>query len=81
MSSSVKKVAFLKPEVVARDIFVVRFDKDGKVLATEKLDKDDGKKIAIDKDVNASDGHQIGFFKKYFGGVGAYMPFGSSKEQ
>ncbi len=81
MSSTVKKVAFLKPKVMTRDILSIRFDKEGKVAKITQLNKDDGKEVSVDKEVTESVGHNIGFFRKYFGGVGAYMPFGTSKEK
>jgi len=81
MSSTTRKVAFLKPKILERDILTVQFDKNGKVESFSQLSKENGQEISIDKDKTSSEGHDIGFFKKYFGGVGAYMPFGNSKEQ
>lgn len=80
MSSTVKKVAFLKPKIIERNILTIQFDKNGKVKSFSELDKSNGQEINIDKDKTSSEGHELGFFKKYFGGVGAYMPIGHSKE-
>ncbi len=81
MSSTLKKVAFFTPKVVSRDILNVRFDNQDKVISFQKLSEKDGKIIEIDKDQTTSGGHELGFFKKYFGGVGAYMPIAPSKNQ
>lgn len=80
ISSSVKKVAFFKPEIVERDILSVTFDKQGKVQKISKLNQQDGKEIQIDNDQTQSGGHNPGFFKKYFGGVGSYLPLPVSKK-
>ncbi len=76
MSSDVKKVAFLKPEEVDRDVLTIRFDDQGTVTAIERMNKDDGREIKVSSDATEAPGEQIGFFRKYFGGVGQYNPFG-----
>lgn len=81
MSSTLKKVAFFTPKVIDRDVLTIRFDNGGTVSKISRLNKDDGKKVKIDSDETQSGGHNPGFFKKYFGGVGTYMPIGPSKEQ
>lgn len=81
MSSTVRKVAFFEPKILERDILTIQFDKDGKVTKISKLDEQNGKNITIDEEETLSEGHNPGFFKKYFGGVGQYMPIGPSKEK
>jgi len=81
MSSTVRKVAFFTPKVVSRDILSIDFDKNGKVATVTMLNQENGENISIDKDKTSSGGHDIGFFKKYFGGVGTYSPFGSPKQK
>ena len=81
MSSTLKKVAFLTPKIIDRDILAIRFDKNGKVTSISRLDEQDGEQLTPDKEATESGGHNPGFFKKYFGGVGTYMPIGPSKEQ
>ena len=81
MSSTLKKVAFLEPKIVDRDVLTINFDNKGKVSKIVRLDETDGSKIKPDKDETASGGHKVGFFKKYFGGVGTFSPLGSSKEK
>lgn len=80
MSSTVRKVAFFTPKVISRDILSIDFDKNDKVVSVTKLDQNSGEDISVDKDKTSSNGHDIGFFKKYFGGVGTYSPLGLPKE-
>ena len=81
MSSTLKKVAFFKPKIINRDVLAIRFDKQGKVSSVAHLDENSGSKINPDKDQTESGGHKIGFFKKYFGGVGTFSPIAPSKEK
>jgi len=74
MSSTLKKVAFFKPEELERNVLNINFDNQGKVAKISTYNKDDGKQIEISEQQTPTQGHNIGFFKKYFGGVGAYMP-------
>jgi len=81
MSSTVKKVAFFEPKILERDILTIRFNQNGKVAEISQIDEENGIKIEIDQEETESGGHNPGFFKKYFGGVGQYMPIGPSKEK
>lgn len=81
MSSTLKKVAFFKPKVMSRDVLAIRFDKKGKVSSIAYLDENSGAEIKPDKDQTQSGGHKIGFFKKYFGGVGTFSPIAPTKEK
>lgn len=74
MSSTVKKVAFFKPEEIERDVLTITFNKNGRVEEITTYDKDSGKQVAIDTSKTPTAGSEEGFFRKYFGGVGAYMP-------
>lgn len=80
MSSTVRRVAFLKPKILERDVLTISFDESGQVNKITKLDKEAGQSLKIDKDETTSKEHDLGFFKRYFGGVGQYMPIGPSKE-
>ncbi|MBQ7285335.1 MAG: outer membrane protein assembly factor BamE [Alphaproteobacteria bacterium] len=76
MSSDVKRVAFMVPEEVERDVLTIRFDDNGTVMELERLNKDNGNEVKISSDETEAPGEQLGFFRKYFGGVGQYSPFG-----
>ena len=77
MASTMKKVAFLRPEELNRKVLAITFD-DDKITKIEKLSLADGNNIKIDKDVTNTTEREQGFFRKYFGGVGSYMPFGGA---
>lgn len=76
MSSDIKRVAFLTPEEVDRDVLTIRFDDKGTVMDVERMNKDSGKEVKVSSDATEAPGEQLGFFRKYFGGVGQYNPFG-----
>lgn len=76
MSSDVKRVAFLAPEEIDRDVLTIRFDDEGTVTEIERMNKEHGKEVKISSDATEAPGEQLGFFRKYFGGVGQYNPFG-----
>ena len=78
MSSTVKQVAFLKPKEMDRQILAITF-KDDKVSKIETRTLEDGNKISIDSDETKMTDRDEGFFRKYFGGVGQYMPLGDGK--
>lgn len=78
MSSTLKKVAFFKPEEVDREVLAIKFNQQGKVEEISDFDRDCGRQVAIDDTETPTEGHKIGFFRKYFGGVGAYMPIAPS---
>ena len=77
MASTMKKVAFLRPEELNRKVLAITFD-DDKITKIEKLSLADGNNIKIDKDVTNATEREQGFFRKYFGGGGSYMPFGGA---
>lgn len=74
MSSTLKKVAFFDPQEVDRDILAIKFDNQGKVIEISDFDRTNGTEITIESAETPTEGHNIGFFRKYFGGVGTYMP-------
>ena len=68
MSSDIERIAFLEPKEVSRDVLTIKFDEENKV--------------AINEDKTETMGQQQGFFRRFFGGVGSYMPFpGGSRGQ
>lgn len=75
MSSTQKRVAFLNPKELDRQILALSFEND-KLSKIEKFDLADGNKIKIDGDTTQTANSNVGFFRKYFGGVGQYLPFG-----
>ena len=81
MSATFKKVAFFEPEELERKILSISFDNEGKVAKISNYDKEDGKQIEISEQQTPTQGHNIGFFQKYFGGVGSYMPISGTDSE
>ena len=79
MNSTMKKVAFFKPEEVDRNIVAIEFNLDGEVVKLVQLTKENGKDIIISKDATPVMGTEQTFMEKYFGGVG-YMPVQPTKD-
>ena len=77
MASTTKKVAFFRPEELERKVLAISFD-NNKISKIEKLNLADGNKLPIDTDTTRTTEQEQGFFRKYFGGVGTYMPFGGT---
>ena len=77
MASTVKKVAFFRPEELDRKVLAISFD-NGQISKIEKLSLADGNNLKVDTDVTKATEQEQGFFRKYFGGVGTYMPFGGT---
>lgn len=80
MSSTIKRVAFCNPEIIDRQLLTIKFNKDGYVTQISDYDKNDGREFAVEETQTETAGQNIGFFRKYFGGVGAYMPVAPSKD-
>lgn len=74
MSSDIKRIAFAKPEEINRDILRLRFNNDEKVTEITRLDENSGKELSPCRDETEVKGENLGFFRKYFGGVGQYNP-------
>lgn len=81
MSSDIKRVAFMAPEEVDRDVLTIEFDEGGKVEKINRLTKKNGIEVAISDDKTETLGHQTGFFEKFFGGIGNYSPFPGVKSE
>jgi len=79
MNSTMKRLAFFKPEEIERNVVAVEFDLDGKVERIVQLTKANGKEIVIASDTTPVEGTEEGFMQKYFGGVGQYLPMSPTK--
>lgn len=80
MNSTVRRLAFLKPKELERNVIAVEFNLDGKVEKVVQLTKDNGMDITMASDETPVIGTDEGFFRKYFGGVGSFMPVQPTKE-
>ena len=82
MSSDIERIAFLAPKEVSRDVLTIKFNEQNEVIDIDRMSEKDGKQVAISEDKTETLGQQQGFFKRFFGGVGSYMPFpGGSRGQ
>ncbi len=82
MSSDIERIAFLASKEVSRDVLTIKFNEQNEVIDIDRMSEKDGKQVAINEDKTETLGQQQGFFKRFFGGVGSYMPFpGGSRGQ
>lgn len=79
MNSTMKRMAFFKPEELERNVVAVEFNHDGQVQKVVQLTKENGKDIAVSSSETPVMGSEESFMEKYFGGVG-YMPIQPTKE-
>lgn len=77
MSSEIKQIAFMKPEEISRQVLTIKFDNTQKVAQIERLGKANGTELLVNPEQTANVEQEQGFFRKYFGGVGQYSPFGA----
>lgn len=77
MSSTTKRVAFMNPTEIDRNILAITF-KEGKVSKIETRTLADGNNISVDEDTTKLTERDDGFFRKYFGGAGVYNPLGGT---
>ena len=76
MSSDIRQIAFTAPKEINRDVLVIKFNKEGKVSNIEKMGQEQGQNLKIEKEQTPNQEQKEGFFRKYFGGVGQYLPLG-----
>ena len=75
MSSDIRRIAFMTPKEVKRDVLTIEFDKNNKVQKISRLNKDNEVEVDVCDDKTETLGHEPGFFEKFFGGIGSYSPF------
>lgn len=79
MESTIRRIAFEKPTELERNVVAITF-KDDKVSKIDKRTLEDANNIKIDSDETQAAEREVGFFRKYFGGVGQYQMFGDGKQ-
>lgn len=79
MSSTMKRLAFFKPEELERKVVAIEFTTEDKVDKVVQLTKENGKDVKISSDTTPVMGSEEGFMRKYFGGVGQYLPMEPTK--
>ena len=81
MKSDIKKVAFFKPEELNRDVLTIHFNQYNQVADITRLNKESGQTLAVNEGTTETYGNNQGFFEKYFGGVGQFLPFANRSTQ
>jgi len=79
MESTIRRIAFMKPTELDRNVIAITFA-DNKVSKIDKRTLADANNISIDSDETKPADRELGFFRKYFGGVGQYQMFGNGKQ-
>ena len=72
LGSSVEKFMFFDPELVERDLVVVRFDDNGVVSAIDHLDKDDGRDIPPVARETETRGRSFSLLQQLIGNLGRF---------
>ncbi len=66
------RVAFLEPEILERQVLVIRFDENGVVRQVEKLDKEDGRAVAIVARATPTRGRELTIIEQLIGNIGRF---------
>jgi outer membrane protein assembly factor BamE (lipoprotein component of BamABCDE complex) len=64
------------PGVTMQKVLVLKFDPDGTLRSIHKLDKEDGKQIAMAPGATPSPGSEASFMQQLLGNVGRFTPAG-----
>jgi len=71
ISSKVRRVAFLAPKEIERQIVAITFTGD-RVAQIERYGLADGRLIDLDRNVTVTDGRKLTFFEQFLGNVGNF---------
>jgi outer membrane protein assembly factor BamE (lipoprotein component of BamABCDE complex) len=77
ISNRMETVAVLPPKELDRKVVIVTFSRGGLVQEINKLDLDDGKKVAMDSAATPSSGRELGIFEQLIGNVGRFNAKGN----
>lgn len=66
------QVAFMKPEVIDRNVLVILFDESGVVQATEHYDMADAQDVDPVERETPSEGRDLTFLQQLFGNIGKF---------
>jgi len=66
------RIAFLEPDLLEREVLVIRFDKDGVVRQMERLDKQDGRDVQIVDRRTLTRGKELTVLEQLLGNVGKF---------
>lgn len=66
------RFAFFDPEILERQVLVIRFDENGVVSGMERLDKEDGRAVAIVARATPTRGRELTIIEQLIGNVGRF---------
>lgn len=72
LGSTVEKFMFFDPELVKRDLLVIRFNDDEVVSAIDHLDKDDGRDVAVVARETETRGRSFSLLQQLIGNLGRF---------
>lgn len=70
INETVETFAFFEPEVINRQIVVMKFDDQGMLSEMKTIDETSGKDVEMVGRQTPTSGHEIGFFEQIFGNFG-----------
>ena len=74
-SENIKYILFFKPNIVERDVLVLKFDDEQRVNYIKKLDlEDEDNKYFFNQNKTFVEGHKNNFFKTIYENIGAIIP-------
>lgn len=72
ISSRVRRLAFLPPQVTERNILAITFDSANRVSQVDRLSLQDGRLIDLNHNVTITDGRRLSFFEQLLGNIGNF---------
>ncbi len=72
LGSTVEKFMFFDPELVKRDLLVIRFNDDDVVSEIDHLDKDDGRDVAVIARETETRGRSFSLLQQLIGNLGRF---------
>ena len=67
-----EQVAFLRPDVKARDVIAITFDADGIVADVRRYTLEDGREIAFNDRTTPTRGKELTVLEQFFGNLGRF---------
>ena len=81
ISRRTKQIAFLDPDVLDQQVYIVNFDEHGVVRAVDHRDLKDGQDIAPAPGATPAPGRELTFLEQVLGNIGRFNKGGSSSAE
>lgn len=72
VGSRTSQVAFWEPDLLERQVLVIRFDKEGIVRQVERLDKQDGRDVQVVDRKTPTRGKELTILEQLLGNIGKF---------